>query len=255
MLFVRKPHAERSDTNTCRRPVCPDSFFRRSQCPLIEVISDLGSPCQQWNSECLSNDVTINRTQILFVAILLLSQNSGSQEPEVSKDNLSVHTVLRGDMPLFEKARGSISSLEPPKAVVKVSDQSSGTCEIDGKASVQLERRKTISGKIIKAGNACEIQFSEELPTGSTVGQALGALVQVGELHDVTFFARPAESSENSDAVVFVLEKTSYARRVRVHYGRLSGPLIQIVSGLQPGDQVIVTDTSKWASSPRVHLY
>lgn len=200
--------------------------------------------------------MTINRTQILFVAILLLSQNGRSQEPEVSKDNLSVHTVLRGDMPLFEKATGSISSLEPPKAVVKVADQSSGTCEIDGKASVQLERPKAISGKIIKAGEACEIQFSEELPTGSTVGQALGALVQVGELHDVTFFARPAESSENTDAVVFVLEpKTSYARQVRVHYGRLSGPLIQIVSGLQPGDQVIVTDMSKWASSPRVHLY
>ena len=205
----------------------------------------------------MSKDVTINRTQILFVSILLLSQSGrGQEQPEVSKDNLSVHTVLRGDMPLFEKATGSISSLEPPKAVVKVSDLSSATCEIDGKASAQLESPQAISGKIIKASDACEIKFSEELPTGSTVGQTLGALVQVGELHDVTFFARPAESSENSDAVVFVLEpKTSYARQVRVHYGRLSGPLIQIVSGLQPGDQVIVTDMSKWASSPRVHLY
>jgi len=39
-----------------------------------------------------------------------------------------------------------------------------------------------------------------------------------------------------------------------VRFGMLSGPLIQVVSGLDPGDQVIVTDMSQWEKAERVKL-
>ena len=198
----------------------------------------------------------IAKTKISLFAILLVSQMGKGQEPTVSKDSIAVHTVQRGDMPLLEKAAGSISSLQPPKAVIELSDFSSEPCKIGENASAQLKLSKILSGKIIKASNnKCEIQFAEELPVGSTIGQKLGALVEVGKLHNVVFFARPAESYPNSDATVFVVDpKNSYAQQVRVHYGQLSGPLIQVASGLSPGDRVIVTDTSKWASSSRIRL-
>jgi HlyD family secretion protein len=46
----------------------------------------------------------------------------------------------------------------------------------------------------------------------------------------------------------------NFARRVKVRYGQLSGPLIQVVDGLAPGDKVIVTDMSKRNDSERVRL-
>jgi hypothetical protein len=34
----------------------------------------------------------------------------------------------------------------------------------------------------------------------------------------------------------------------------MSGPLIQVLHGLKPGDKVIVTDMSKWADIARVRI-
>ena len=74
------------------------------------------------------------------------------------------------------------------------------------------------------------------------------------ELKDVIFFGRPATSRPNSTDILFVLEGASRARRVPVRYGAMSGPLIQVLEGLAPGDKVIVTDMSKWADLPSVRL-
>ena len=46
----------------------------------------------------------------------------------------------------------------------------------------------------------------------------------------------------------------AYARRVTIRYGRMSGPLIQVLEGLSPGDRVIVTDMSQWSNVERVRI-
>ena len=74
------------------------------------------------------------------------------------------------------------------------------------------------------------------------------------EMKDIVFFGRPAISKPNSTATLFVLEGNSHARRVTVRYGVISGPLIQVLDGLVPGERVIVTDMSKWADVARVRL-
>jgi hypothetical protein len=167
-----------------------------------------------------------------------------------------VHNVRRGDMPLRETASGTIVSLHPPRAILTLSDRAVHTCKAGQAASGQTTAPTILSGKIVSVeGRKCEIEFSDPLPVDVRVGEKLGALVETGILRDVIFFERPADASANSDAFVFVIEPDDqYARRVSVHYGQLSGSLIQVVSGLSPGDRVIVTDTSKWNASPRIHL-
>jgi hypothetical protein len=105
------------------------------------------------------------------------------------------------------------------------------------------------------AVNTCEVELSEAIPAGTTIGSKVRALIKVAELKDVVFFSRPADSSANSVANVFVAEPdSSFARRTTVRYGKMFGPLIQVVEGLAPGDRVIVTDMSKWATYPRVRI-
>jgi hypothetical protein len=97
--------------------------------------------------------------------------------------------------------------------------------------------------------------LSQPVRGATAVSTRVDALVQTGELTNVVFFGRPAASSANREAIVFVLEPGSaFARRATVRYGAISGPLIQIVEGLAPGDRVIVTDMSKWAKYPRVRI-
>ena len=183
------------------------------------------------------------------------------REPVVSKDALSVHTVERGAMPLFAQAGGSLTSLQPPRAVVAFQEAAAAQCDPGRSARVQIQSGGAVPGKVIRAlrqGSAparCEIELTDPLPAGTAAGATVGALVEVGELKDVVFFARPAPSAAHTVATLFVLEPgSSHARRVTVHYGAISGPLIQVLDGLAPGDRVIVTDMSKWAKYPRVRL-
>lgn len=188
------------------------------------------------------------------VPVLLCVLYAQGEEPVLSKDTLSVHKVQRGDMPVRERATGIIASLSPPRAILTLLDQTS-SCRIGQRASAQVNTPTVLSGKIVRIDTGCEVEFSEPLPNGTTVGDKLGALVETGVARDVIFFDRPANSAANSDAVVFVIEPgDQYARRVAVHYGRLSGSMIEVTSGLSAGDRVIVTDTSKWKASPRVRL-
>lgn len=166
-----------------------------------------------------------------------------------------MHTVQRGDMIIRERATGSIVSLQPPKAAVTLLDRAA-SCKVGQAASAQIKPPQVISGKVASVdGNGCQIEFSDAIPSTVEIGDKLGALIETGVMRDVIFFERPASSSENSDSFAFVIEPGGgYARRVAVHYGKLSGSMIQVISGLSPGDHVIVTDTAKWNQSPRVHL-
>jgi HlyD family secretion protein len=100
------------------------------------------------------------------------------------------------------------------------------------------------------------IDFDENLPERTTVGTRVGALVETGEeLRDVVLFERPADAKPHSDSIIFVIEAgDEYAKRVTVRYGRQSGAQMEIISGLSPGDRVIVTDMSQWAGKARVRL-
>lgn len=179
------------------------------------------------------------------------------QEPVVSKDAVSVHTVERGDMPLFEQATGSITSLHPSRAVLALSGSHAGQCQVGRSAKIQIDPSpKGIEGKVVNGSkDACEIEMSDTLPEDAALGSKASGLIQVGEMKDVVYFARPKDSAANGVATLFVMDADSaYARRTQVKYGAISGPLIQIADGLKPGDRVIVTDISKWADYPRLRL-
>jgi hypothetical protein len=164
-------------------------------------------------------------------------------------------------MPLRERATGSITSLTPPTAVLKLNGENARLCEAGQKATVQIDPPQVISGRVVTVsaapndGNRCEVALNDALPPGTTVGKNLTGLVDVGELKDVVFLGRPADSSPDSVATIFVLEAGGdFARRATVRYGKISGALIQVLEGISPGDLVIVTDMSKWAKYQRVRL-
>ena len=158
-------------------------------------------------------------------------------------------------MPIFVSANGTLTSLQPQRAVLNFDNQ--GRCEAGhGARLVVGENPRSLAGKVVgptDTGN-CEVEFADSLPQGTVAGVKVGGLIAADEMKDVVFVGRPAGSRPNSTAAIFVLEGTSHARRVTVQYGAMSGPLIQVLHGLAPGDKVIVTDMSKWADIARVRL-
>lgn len=198
----------------------------------------------------------MNKNLLILICILFSIPELRAQghDAVVKKDEVSIHTVERGSMPIFVSASGSLTSLQPPRAVVNFDNQ--GKCEAGRSARLVVgENPRSLQGKVAgpDAGN-CEVEFTDALPPGTVTGIKVGGLIAADDLKDVVFFGKPAGSRPNSTATIFVLDGTSHARRVTVQYGAMSGPLIQVLHGLAAGDKVIVTDMSKWANIARVRL-
>jgi hypothetical protein len=196
------------------------------------------------------------------ILLCVLPVAAQETDPVVSTNRLSVHTVERGDMPILERASGTLLSVKPPTAGVALTEYQAGRCEAGRSAKIHFDRfPKPLTGKVVQSSRengkpgSCELEFTEAIPESTTIGEKLDALIEIRKLPNVVFFARPADSSANSTAQVFVLEpSSSFARRAAVRYGEMSGPYIQIIDGLTPGDRVIVTDMSKWTKYEHVRL-
>jgi len=71
----------------------------------------------------------------------------------------------------------------------------------------------------------------------------------------VIYVGRPAFGQENSTVGLFKLvDDGKYADRVQVKLGRSSVNTIEILGGLKPGDQVVLSDMSQWDRFDRVQL-
>jgi len=79
--------------------------------------------------------------------------------------------------------------------------------------------------------------------------------VIVMEVRDTLLVERPVGAVEGATSSVFVVDGDGLLlRRVRVEYGRASSSLIQIVSGVSPGDRIIVSDMHAWDPFDRLQL-
>ena len=82
-----------------------------------------------------------------------------------------------------------------------------------------------------------------------------GKTSQIENLTDVLYLGRPVQSQENTTIGLYRIEADGkHASRVAVDLGRSSVDTIEIVEGLDEGDRVILSDTSRWDDNERIRL-
>lgn len=78
---------------------------------------------------------------------------------------------------------------------------------------------------------------------------------ELGDSRDALLVERPVGVREGANSSVFVVDADGVLlQRVAVEYGRASPSLIQIVSGVSPGDRIIVSDMRAWDAFERLRL-
>ena len=83
------------------------------------------------------------------------------------------------------------------------------------------------------------------LPQGARPDLSVDGTIELERLDNVIYVGRPAFGQENSTVGLFKLHAERRGRsRTQVKLGRSSVNTIEIVEGLQPGDQVILSDMS-----------
>ncbi|MBL8243601.1 MAG: HlyD family efflux transporter periplasmic adaptor subunit [Rhodanobacteraceae bacterium] len=100
-----------------------------------------------------------------------------------------------------------------------------------------------------------DVDLIGDLPPGARPDLSVDGTIEIERLSDVVYVGRPAFGQADSTTTLFRLDNEGdVARRVPVKLGRASVSLIEIASGLQPGDRVILSDTTSYDQHDRLRL-
>ena len=102
---------------------------------------------------------------------------------------------------------------------------------------------------------AVEVALDGALPQGARPDLSVEGTITIERLSDVLHVGRPAYGQSNSTVGLFKLVQGGhYAVRVNVQLGRSSVNSVEVLGGLNRGDQVILSDMSRYDAVDRVKL-
>lgn len=147
------------------------------------------------------------------------------------------------------------------KAEVKIAETQAKDIQVNQKAVIDT-RNGTVEGHVVRVDPAVEqgtvkvdVAIDGELPKGARPDLSVDGTIELERLNDVIYVGRPAFGQESSTVGIFKLVSGSAeAVRTPVKLGKSSVNTIEIQGGLQPGDQVILSDTSAYDAHERIRL-
>jgi GWxTD domain-containing protein len=173
-----------------------------------------------------------------------------AKEAVVARNAIWADTVRRGDMQRQTRASGFL--LE--SGLIRVSAPDPDL--MPGQLAVVMIGKSPAGARVarVEAG-AVFLQLDAPPPQGTQTGQALKAAITIETRRDVVYVGRPVNAAPNTAGTFFRIDRDGKsATQVPVQFGRASINTIEVVSGLAPGDRVIVSDMTPYARFPTVEL-
>ena len=147
------------------------------------------------------------------------------------------------------------------KAEIKIAETQAKDITIGQKATV--DTRNGIAGghvaridpSVVNGTVTVDVAFDEPLPDGARADLSVDGTIELEKLKDVLYVGRPVHGQPDATISLFkITPDGSEANRVNVKLGRSSVTTIEVVSGLQVGDKVILSDMSQWDNVDRIRL-
>jgi len=147
------------------------------------------------------------------------------------------------------------------KAVVKIAEMQVRDIAFNQLAQIDT-RNGIVPGHVVRIDPAAEngtvtvdVALDAPLPKGARPDLSIDGTIELERLENVLYVGRPVQGQADTKVGLFkVVEGGNGAVRVPVRLGRSSVTTIEVVEGLQVGDQVILSDMSQWDASDRVRL-
>jgi HlyD family secretion protein len=120
----------------------------------------------------------------------------------------------------------------------------------------------TVAGKVsridptVMDGNVTvDVSLEGELPRGARPDLSVVGTIEIERLDDILYVGRPVYASSDGVTELFkVAEDGRFAMRTRVQFGRSSVSTIEVLDGLRPTDEIILSDMSQWDGQERIRL-
>jgi HlyD family secretion protein len=127
--------------------------------------------------------------------------------------------------------------------------------EVDTRNGVVQGRVSRVDPSVVNGTVTVDVVFNGPLPEGARADLTVDGTIELERMADVIYVGRPAFGQELSTVGLFkLIDNGQEAARVQVKLGRSSVNTIEILGGLQPGDQVILSDMSQWDRFDRIRL-
>jgi HlyD family secretion protein len=147
------------------------------------------------------------------------------------------------------------------KAELRIAETQAKDIDIGQPAQVDT-RNGIIPGRVSRKDPAAtngtvtvDVALTGELPRGAVPDLSVDGTVELERLENVLFVGRPAFGQELSTVGLFKLtSETGEAERIQVKLGKSSVNTIEVQSGLNVGDQVVLSDMSAWDAFDRVRI-
>jgi len=147
------------------------------------------------------------------------------------------------------------------KAEIKVAETQSQdlaiglAVEIDTRNGVIPGKIQRIDPSVVDGSVLVEVELTGELPRSARPDLTVEGTIELERVSNVLFTGRPVQGREHGQISLFKLTQDgAYAEQVDVRIGRSSINVVEIVSGLQDGDQVVLSDMTKWQEAKRIKL-
>jgi HlyD family secretion protein len=161
-------------------------------------------------------------------------------------------------------AGASLAKVAEPthlKAVIRVAETLAKDVQIGQDVSVDT-RNGVVPGHVARVDPAVQngtvtvdVRLGGPLPAGARPDLTVDGTIELERLADVVYVGRSAQAQPEATLSLYRLDPDgSTATRVPVRMGRASVSSIEVRDGLQPGQQVILSDTSAFDTAASIRL-
>ncbi|HSM87231.1 MAG TPA: HlyD family efflux transporter periplasmic adaptor subunit, partial [Candidatus Limnocylindrales bacterium] len=127
--------------------------------------------------------------------------------------------------------------------------------EIDTHNGVVAGTVSRIDPAVLNGTVTVDVKLDGPPPKGARPDLSVDGTITLERLDNVLYVGRPAFGQEKSTVGMFKIDADGKgASRVPVELGRSSVNTIEILRGLKEGDQVILSDMSRWDNVNRIRL-
>jgi HlyD family secretion protein len=246
-----------------------------------KLISEIALKQSRSLEKDLKNQLAVGR-QRLEIAKAGIKSQLAPQESDVNQrraaldlrarqlEDLKVKAGMQGVLQVVPvevgaqvQAGANVARVADPrvlKAELRIAETQTKDIAIGQVAEVDT-RNGVVPGRVARIDPASQngtvgvdITLEGALPAGARPDLSVDGTVRLQKLDDVIYVGRPAFGQEESTITLFKLSPDGEAHRTKVVLGRSSVNAIEIREGLQPGDQVILSDMSSYDQFDRVKL-
>jgi RND family efflux transporter MFP subunit len=157
-----------------------------------------------------------------------------------------------------------VASLKQLKVTLQVPANQAGQVAIGQSVTLELATSagQDISGKVTRVSPAVtngnvdvDVLPDGELPPDTRPNLAVTGQIHIANIAKTIYIQRPAYANPDSSMTLYRLADSGHeAVPVSVRFGAASDRYIQVLGGLTPNEQVIVSDTSSFAGAKQVNV-